>query len=469
MNNFFLNNKLENILQKNKFNILFLLLIICFILIINKNKNKKNKNKNVKLVKKYNKYPLNLDFINVQNNKVLLNEKNEKSKHRNILHKSLTYKICDEKKLIKPLKRILEKHNIKNIEYEIKRKNKKDWDLYLPCGYNYAEIELQQIKLSSPNQMIYAIKGCDKIASKNELWKIVNNYYGRKIASTLIPETFIINDLGDIKLFKKQFNKNEIYFLKKNIQRKEGILITSDYDQIMKNVMNSRKDLKDYYKNNFELYNKSKNLKEEENFSKLSKINTLPTNFKIIQKGIKNLFLVKNRKVNLRLYLLITIKQGIKRFFLYNEGKCIYTQKDVNILLDKDKIDKEQHLTSYNLDSEIYKTHPESISDLSKFLNIKKLLNNINSLFKNIVYAIKDEIGNSKRLKNNLTFQLFGADVIFTKTLHPYLLEFNKGPSMKFITERDHNMKMKLLEDVFLKVGLIKNQQNTPNNNFIEI
>ena len=77
--------------------------------------------------------------------------------------------------------------------------------------------------------------------SKNQLWKILNNYYGRNKASKLIPESFIINNTDDIELFKKHYKKGNVYLLKKNIQRKEGILILNDYKQIMKEVDNVKK------------------------------------------------------------------------------------------------------------------------------------------------------------------------------------------------------------------------------------
>ena len=88
-----------------------------------------------------------------------------------------------------------------------------------------------------------------------------------------------------------------------------------------------------------------------------------------------------------------------------------------------------------------------------------------------IARAIDSEICNNINLKNNLTFQLFGIDVIFNKSLHPFLLEFNKGPSMKYLTQNDMIMKNQLLSDVFTNVGLIEStvSDNNQNNNFIKI
>ncbi len=184
--------------------------------------------------------------------------------------------------------------------------------------------------------------------------------------------------------------------------------------------------------------------------------------FKIIQEGIDNLYLVKNRKINIRLYVVIVCKNNIKKFYLYEKGKCIYANKKNN-----ENLDKEVQLTSYNLDKDIYSNHPETLDELKKYMkekNYKILYTNIIDLFKNVFEGIKDEICNNKKLSNITTFQLFGCDIIFNKNLNPFLLEFNKGPSMKFITDVDKQMKLGLIEDVFSLVGLLKK-----NNNFIEI
>ena len=52
----------------------------------------------------------------------------------------------------------------------------------MPCGYNYVEGELESLGKDqiTKNKRIFAISGCDKIASKNNLWKILKDYYGKK-------------------------------------------------------------------------------------------------------------------------------------------------------------------------------------------------------------------------------------------------------------------------------------------------
>lgn len=320
--------------------------------------------------------------------------------------------------------------------------NKNYWDLYLPCGYNYVEGELKNLTPTNKDQRIFAINGCDKIASKNNLWRILRDYFGRKKAATIMPETYIISDIKDMEIFKSNYNSNKLYLLKKNVQRKEGIIITSDYQEIMKK-----------------------------------------TNFKVIQEYVPNLFLIKNRKINIRLYLLIVCYNGDTIGYLYNKGKCIYTNKDYNSN-DKNvnnntfnntnnhnnsnnanannnvslKEWRETHLTSVNLDMEIYESHPETLKQLEStigFYKYNKLWNKILTLFQNCMKAINGNLCNLKKLDQNVTFQLFGADIIFNDEMHPYLLEFNKGPSMKYMTPTDTQMKKDLTQDIFSKVGVI--------------
>ena len=400
------------------------------------------------------------------------------------------FKNCGHLKLQSVLQDVFDKYKFKKIN-----ENSNNWDLYIPCGYNYVETEVKNIKITNPNQKVFAIKGCDKIASKNELWKMVSDFYGHDEASRLIPESFIINNKEDINNFKRKFNKENLYLLKKNIQRKEGIYISNNFNKIMDIITETNKNLKLYYnninnnKNNLDYYfnkkilhktennnNKTINKKittvKAENYSKNQNINSLINNYKIIQIYINNLYLIGNRKCNLRLYLLVICNKGNKESYLYKYGKCIYTNKEyTNINFENANTEREKHLTSYNLDPVIYETLPESLEDLKNYLGTVKfnnLWNDIIILFVNVMNAVKSKICNSSNLKDIVSFQLFGADIIFTKNLHPYLLELNKGPSMKYITNNDKNMKLNLNEDIFKEVGIIP-FKNKEKSNFIKI
>jgi hypothetical protein len=367
----------------------------------------------------------------------------------------IKYIKCNYKPVKEYLKTVFEK-----IKFERINESRTDWNLYLPCGYNFIEQELLTIKNIDKNKFIFGIKGCDKIASKNELWRQVETFYGRKKASTLIPESFIINNPEHIRFFKVKFNKNKIYYLKKNIQRKKGILITNNYNEILDIINSTRKKIKEYH--NSKLFN-IQIVKDEKN-NKNQNFNTLLDLFKIIQINVDNLFLIRKRKLNLRLYIVITCKNYKKHMYLYKKGKCIYANK----ITSEDNLDLEENLTSYNLDKQIYANHPETLEQLKNYMTEKKyniLFKRIHIMFKEIFLAVKNNICKNSELNKGTTFQLFGCDVIFNTKLHPYLLEFNKGPAMKFITKVDKEMKLQLLEDTFKLVGL----GNKKTDNFIKL
>lgn len=348
---------------------------------------------------------------------------------------------CDRLNIHDSIQHIINKNNILRA-----KDGELDWDIYLPCGYNYVEDEIENIIIRNKDQKVFAIKGCDKIASKNYLWKILVDNYGVNKASTIMPRTYIISyskNNNGINEFKENYRKGQIYLLKKNIQQKKGILLSKSYEKLMTTI------------------NESKNV---------------PNGYKVIQEYVDNLYLVKKRKINLRYYLLIICKKGVKKGYLYKYGKCIYSNKfhDIdmkNVTERQLNNETDMFLTSLNLDPKVYDTLPESFRDLEEYMgsHYYNILNTrVVNLFKDMMYAIESNICTRSNIYNNVSFQLFGADIIFDKHLKPFLLELNKGPSMKYITKNDEIMKKELIENIFKKVKIINNDNNV-DSKFIEL
>lgn len=350
------------------------------------------------------------------------------------IHNSKKYPISLKKcktNILKPEIFVIKKHNLILTE-------KNNSDLIIPCGYNNINTKINKMIISNKKQKIYTIYNCDKIVSKNNLWEILYNKYGYS-DDQIMPMTYNITKKNDISLFKKTNNnyldESKLFLLKKNIQRKEGILL-------------------------------SKNIKNI-----LSKINDDSDNYKIIQEYIPNLFLINRRKINLRYYFLIINKEGIVNTFLYKHGKCIYSNKNYDIdyrkIPDEDLMNyKEVFLTSYNLDPDIYNINPEDFDQLKLFMGVNNynlLLKRIKDLFIKLSKAIQYEFNIKSKLYNNLCFQLFGADILFDNNLKPFLLELNKGPSMKYVTEKDKKLKENMIEDLFYKMKLLKTNSNIIN------
>lgn len=332
-----------------------------------------------------------------------------------------------------------------------------DWELYVPCGYNYVEDELREIDLNKVNNSknnnkvlkVFGIDGCDKIASKNYLWKLLVSTHGRKGASQIMPLTYQVADQIDMKHFKNEFDENQIYILKKNIQQKKGIkIMKGDYQKIRKEAIND--------------------------------------NYKVIQTYLNNPYLINKRKVNLRIYLAIVCypasifesdflndthqmmlsnnkvnkNRTITKYYLYNEGKCIYTNQDYS----SDIENTESHLTSVNLDEKIYESNPESLQDLKTHLgltNYDVLWKQILDIMRKTAVATEKNVCKYENINQTIRFQLFGGDIILgmsdnynnnnsnSSNIVPYLLEFNKGPSMKYVSPNDEKLKTKLFTDLF--------------------
>lgn len=326
-----------------------------------------------------------------------------------------TYYKCEKYRHNRPMENMIMKNNIK------KSNNINSAELYIPCTYTTAELELVE-NLFDENQSIFAVSGCDNIVSKNYLWYLLEKKLGRNLASEIMPETYLLEDENDMKLFINRYDKNKYYILKKNLQRKLGLLLTKDLDEII----NSKND-----------------------------------NFLLVQEYLPDIFTINKRKLNIRLYFVIICYDGKYGCYLYNEGKCIYANKDY----DYNSKDLESHVTSLDLDYDIYKNNPLSLDDLRNYMNsngmnYETLWNNINTNLRYVSHSIKDHLCIHKNLKKNLSFQIFGPDILVDSKFKPYLLEVNKGPSMAANLEREILMKNDLFIDTIALVKFFCKKHN---------
>lgn len=335
---------------------------------------------------------------------------------------NITYYKNDIYILNKILKDVFKKNNF------IRNNNKYKTNIYIPDTYTFIDVELHDYKIKDNEQYIFGFDSCDILAGKNNLWNLLENKYGRKKTKNIMPETWVIDDHKHINLFKNHFNSKNTYILKKNQQRKEGIILTNNYKKIMNNIN---------------------------------------SDYVVIQNYIKDVFLINQYKLNLRIYLLIIYKNNQYHSYIYKNGKCMYTNKKYNI----NSLNLEENITSLNLNKKIYDTLPLDLIELETYFNKNNL--NYNKLFSNIYNNIKkihdcyiNKLISLNKLKNNISFQLFGLDYIIKKNLDVYLLEINKGPQMKYDNKKDYNLKFNLVEDIFNKLGVIKIKKN---NLFLEI
>ena len=146
-----------------------------------------------------------------------------------IRFKKIKYYICVEKPNTELLDGILKKNGIS--------RNDKSYNFYMPCGYNDVERELKTIELPK-SKYIFGLIGCDKIVSKNNLWDILEINYGRHGAKQLMPESFIIDKPEQYSMAIKEVKNGSVLICKKNIQRKLGLKLVFNLDDLN----NSKKD-----------------------------------------------------------------------------------------------------------------------------------------------------------------------------------------------------------------------------------
>ena len=174
---------------------------------------------------------------------------------------------------------------------------------------------------------IYGIAGTDKLASKSNLCYYLRNALKTDIVDQILPKTYILAIKSDRDRFISQQNQNKIYILKKNLQRQEGHFITNNFNDAMEKIKNSE--------------------------------------WVVAQEMLQDPYIISGRKVNLRIYFLITISDtGNVEFYIYKNGFMYYTAKE----FIKNSILPEHIITTGYIDRQVYKDNPLTLFDLNKYM-----------------------------------------------------------------------------------------------------
>ena len=341
------------------------------------------------------------------------------------------YYRCEKRPLGGIYKEILNEESI-NLTQDLS-----EFNLYYPCGYNGVEKELRALDLGGKTgQNIFGICGSDTIASKSSLWKVVSEHYGREFASKLIPESWLLKDNREFPLFKEQFTADKIYILKKNVQRKKGIKLTSDLEEVE---------------------------------------NAYKSKYVMVQEKHDSI-IINKRRLNLRIYVFVVYKNGKKSVYIHDSAKVLYTSKDVEENSSSNSEEFETLITnSYVTDLEIYNKNPLTLNKLLVYLEENRGVNSvalkqkIYAVLKNVMIALLPKVCNCKNMRDQNMYQMFGADVLIDTKFKPYVLEFNKGPDMKHKDDADYKLKKKVIFDTFEKIGVIQGKDKTYENGYTQI
>jgi hypothetical protein len=234
--------------------------------------------------------------------------------------------------------------------------------------------------------------------------------------------------------------------MKKNIQRQEGLKIVDNIDDVIKN----------------------------------------DGDYVLAQELLMNTYLVNERKINLRVYIAVISKKDNINVFMFNDGFIYYSKNN----FDSNDLSNENNITTGYVERDVYEINPLTHSNFKQYLDMmegekyhikskereyndveknivfddKKIsdvvFKNIENMMKDVFISMKGKIckeyhHNKKvNIYNDISMQLFGADVGIDKNLNPVLIEINKGPDLSPKDERDGSIKKKLMYNLFEIVGL---------------
>lgn len=289
---------------------------------------------------------------------------------------------------------------------------------YTMYDQNFAKIKYKE----KCNYKVFAIHGIDLLANKKIL--------SEKLRDTkYVPLSFSLDNPNDIRKLEEFHKPGNIYIIKKNVQRQEGMKITGDISYIANEA-----------------------LKE---------------GFIVCQELLQNPLIVNKRKINLRIYLIVVITRNVCDFYIYNNGFIYYTPK----YFETNSMDKDVNITTGYIDRKVYETNPLTLQDL--FANLgkdksHKLCDNIVKCFESIHSIYKKELVALNKQTPGIKFVIMGCDIAPDENLDVKIHEINKGPDLSYKDDRDKQVKYNLTRDTFGMLGVIK-EADVDLNNFIEI
>jgi len=277
-------------------------------------------------------------------------------------------------------------------------------NLLLFQSLNKIENILPKISLPKNIHSIYAFKGIDDIANKANLAMKIRN-----VKPDLIPKSYILYNVSDLYQLKNDMNGSKYFIFKKNVQQQEGLYITKDVNDINK-----------LYKNYYV----------------------------IAQEILQDPLIIANRKVNIRIYILIISFKGNTKFYMFNDGFMYYSPSEWQPNTDSYDI----NITTGLKDRKIYEDNPLTYKDLQTHLGKEKALI-LNNNIENAMKTVKECFGNIISRKNKWMrckcFQIMGCDIAPDSKLGVKIMEINKGPDLRFKDARDGALKQNLTSDSF--------------------
>jgi hypothetical protein len=313
-----------------------------------------------------------------------------------------------------------------NIFDQFQKVENDSWDIYVPCGYTYVEKELNEnnhFMHRKEKGWVLGIQGADNFAAKDRAWNLLVKKYGRLRATIFMPESWVTYDSLQMNAFFKYVKEHpsDMYIMKKNIQQQKGL-------KIIKNPNDAQ--------------------------------DALSSNFVIVQRILKDPYLVNGRKINIRVYVLVVCIRGKKYLYVYDDGFVYYSKVPYITGKTWDEI-----VTTGYISRNIYVNNPLTFKDLLKYIHeqngaaaVDRLIKQRNYILGGFLDAVKEEFCTMNG-NNVMNTQSFGIDMQPNKDLTDIkILEFNKGQSLEIMDRRDGSLKQKMMDDIFRTIGVIQDK-----------
>jgi hypothetical protein len=302
---------------------------------------------------------------------------------------------------------------------------------------NKIDILMQKIVFPVATKYIFGLRGSDLIASKSLLAMTLK----RAGHGSLMPRTYVTEGGSDKAAFLKDFgtgnnnNNNDLYILKKNVQRQEGFVITGDKSVLI-----------DAFEPN--------------------------SGFVVCQELLQDPLVITGldgvaRKINLRVYILIIVDENVNAnasasnasIYMYDDGFVYYTAD----AWKPGSSDPGPNITTGYVDRQVYVDNPLTTQDLYAFLahananvNAGELLrsNMINALVK-LAKTYAPIFWSNNNTYPGKKFLVYGCDVAPSANMDVRIMEVNKGPDLGYKDDRDKALKLGMMQDAMEIVGLL--------------
>ena len=192
-----------------------------------------------------------------------------------------------------------------------------------------------------------------------------------------------------------------------------------------------------------------------------------PSEHLVVQKYIKNPYLIDEHKFDFRVYVLVTNVHPL-RIFLFREGLARFASEKYKLKAFNNPF---IHLTNYaiNKDNANYATdanvnastgHKRSLDSIfvrmgREGVDIEQLKAKMRDMIVKTLISIQPDLVHHYRtsqpsdIYNNMCFEILGFDILIDSNGNPWLLEVNHAPSFNCDTALDAHVKRKLLHDTF--------------------